>query len=165
MVVDFARALQAQVILVNISREGASLAARTPLYTAPQIMSSLAATTPPLDMPGNGMIYITEVMGHRENDGSIRNVVVAQFRCAAPSCGAYAPASSVWTCGSWGGATCNVPSPAPTANVMTGRLADGDLIYVVESFYRFDMFFGSRDLGFGIRTPQIGPDLAAMTVL
>jgi Flp pilus assembly protein TadG len=163
MVIDFARALQAQLILINITREGASLAARASPYQTQTIMNSLAATTPPLDMPGNGMIYITEVMGKRENDGSISNVVVNQYRWLGG--GAYSPPSAAWSCGSWTAGKCTVPNPAPTANVMTGHLADGELIYAVEAFYRFSMFFGPRTLGSGITTPQIGPDLQAITVM
>jgi len=163
MVVDFARGLQAQVILINITREGASLAARSSPYQTQTIMDSLAATTPPLDMPGNGMIYITEVIGQRQNDGSIRNVVVHQYKWLGGS--SYSPASAVWTCGSWSSGSCNVPTPGPVANVMTGRLADGEMIYAVEAFYRFSMFFGPRTLGAGITTPQIGPDLKAITVM
>jgi Flp pilus assembly protein TadG len=166
-VVDLARALQAQVILISIAREGASLASRASPYDTPTIITSLAAATPPLDIltNKNGMIYITGVMGSRQPDGSIRNVVVSQYRCVAADCGTYAPASSVWTCGSWSGGTCNVASPPPTANVMTGLLADGELIYSVEAYYRFSMFFAPGDLGRGVRTPQIGPDLRAISVM
>jgi hypothetical protein len=163
MVIDLSRALQAQVILINITREGASLAARASPYQTQTIMNSLAATTPPLDMPGNGMIYITEVMGHRESDGSIRNVVANQYRWLGG--GSFAPRSAVWTCASWSGGGCNVPTPAPTAAVMGGMLADGELTYAVEAFYRFSMFFGPTNLGFGVQTPQIGPDLGAITIM
>lgn len=45
---DFARAIQANMILVNMSREGASLASRASLeYTSQQIIGSLASTSPP----------------------------------------------------------------------------------------------------------------------
>ena len=175
MVVDFARALQAQIILVNISREGANLAASASTYTQPQIMHALTSTSPPLHMPADGMIFITTVMGHLEN-GVVRNVVIGQSRCVAADCatGSYAVASAVWNCGASGshwnadGSCAGIPSPgpsAPTAPVMTGQLADGETIYAVECFYRFGMFFGAIDLGNGMRTPQIGPDLRAMTVL
>jgi hypothetical protein len=39
------------------------------------------------------------------------------------------------------------------------------VVYAVEAFYRFNMLFGGMNLGFGITTPQIIPDLSAMTVL
>jgi hypothetical protein len=178
---EFARALQAQMILTNISREGASLASRSSLqYTNQQIMVALASSTPPLDMGPNGMLYITKVAGRREG-AVIRNVVLEQYRWAQGwHLSAYAPQSSVWNCGASGGTvwltggandgSCsNLPSPAtnasPTANVMTGQLADGDMIYAVEAFYRFRMLLGEIDFGFGLRIPQIGPDLFAMTVL
>jgi hypothetical protein len=39
------------------------------------------------------------------------------------------------------------------------------VIYAVEAFYRFSTLLGTVNFGFGIRMPQIGPDLYAMTVL
>ena len=168
------------MILVNISREGASLASRSSLqYTNQQIMVALAASTPPLDMALNGTIYVTKVTGHKEGS-VIRNVVIEQYRWAQGwHQSAYSPNSAVWTCGDSGGTTwltsgandgsCgNLPSAStasPTANVMAGQLADGDVIYAVEAFYRFAMLLGPMNFGFGIQMPQIGPDLYAMTVL
>ena len=175
MVTDFARALQAQIVLVNISREGANLAARASTYTQPQIVHALASTSPPLQMPADGMIFITTVMGHFEN-GVVRNVVIGQTRCVAGDCAAtnYAVQSAIWNCGAGGshwdgnGSCAGIASPgpsAPTAPVMSGQLADGETVYAVECFYRFRMLFGAIDLGHGLRAPQIGPDLGAMTVL
>lgn len=175
MLADFARALQAQIVLVNVSREGANLAARVSTYNQPQIMHALATTAPPLHMPADGMIYITTVMGHLEG-GAVRNVVIGQSRCVAGDCaaGSYAATSAIWNCGAGGshwagdGSCAGIPSPgpsAPTAPLMTGQLADGETIYAVEVFYRFQMLFGAIDLGPGLRTPRIGPDLHAMTVL
>jgi hypothetical protein len=179
-VYEFARALQAQMILTNVSREGASLASRSSLeYTNQQIMNSLASSTPPLIMGLNGMLYITKVTGHLEGS-KIRNVVIEQYRWAQGwHQNNYAPHSGVWMCGDSGGTrwltsgagdgSCsNLPTAgttSPTANVMTGQLADGDVIYAVEAFYRFSMLLGAINFGFGVRMPSIGPDLYAMTVL
>ncbi|MDD5250354.1 MAG: TadE/TadG family type IV pilus assembly protein [Rhodocyclaceae bacterium] len=183
-VVDFARAIDANLILINMSREGASLTSRSALPPGEsqpyqQIMSSLAATAPPLDMGTNGMIYVTKIMGHLDK-GVVQNVVIEQYRWAQGwHESAYAPASNVWTCGSGGttwvnngtsdGSCSGIPgagstSPPPViANVMTGQLNDGDVIYAVESFYRFNMLFGGLNVGFG-KIPVIGPNLEAMTV-
>lgn len=177
---DFARALQAQMILVNISREGGSLASRSSLqYTNQQIMVALASSTPPLDMGLNGMIYITKVAGHQESSG-VRNVVIEQYRWAQGwHTSSYSPGSAVWTCGDSGGTSwltsgandggcANLPSAgtsSPTAGVMTGQLADGDVIYAVETYYRFTMLQGAINFGFGLQLPQIGPNLYALTVL
>jgi hypothetical protein len=174
LVADFARALQSQIILLNISREGANLAARAPAYSQQQIMDALAATTPPLHMQDHGMMYVTTVMGHLEN-GVVRNVVVGQSRWLdGYTHSRYVPASRIWNCGSngsrWNGdGSCGaIPAPgpgAPTAPLMQNQLADGETIYAVETFYAFDMFFGSLDFGGGITTPQIGPNLSAITVM
>ncbi len=172
-VVDVSRAIQAQIILISISREGASLAARSSGLQMQQIMDALGDSATPgatatVGLLGpftdNGMIYITEVMGYQDTPNSaVRNVVTAKYRWLGG--GSYAPSSTVWNCGSWNGGTCNVPSSRPTANVMTGKLRAGELIYAVEAFYRFDMFFAPATLPFGLSTPQVGPDLRAMTVL
>lgn len=161
---DFARVIQANMILINISREGASLASRSS-ETPQTIMNAIVATAPPLDMGSRGMIYITKVMGNREG-GVIRNVILQQDKWLA---GGYAPASSLWSCGEWNGdGSCNSlpidPNAAPTANVMTNQLADGEVIYVVESFYSANILFSAMNLGFGITTPQLNPNLHAMTI-
>jgi hypothetical protein len=179
LVVDLARAIQTQVILVNITREGASLASRSPAFQGePQkIMNALVATTPPLHMNDvsfpreYGMLYITEVTGYQPKVGDpVRNVVTAQHRWADGS-GTYQPASKVWQCTSWAadGHCSAVPPTAgvgsPTANVMTGKLAAGDVIYAVEAFYHFDGWFELLNLAPLITTPEIGPDLRAMSVM
>jgi hypothetical protein len=180
-VVDFARALQANLILISVSREGANLASRSSLPVGEsqpyqQIMAALTQTAPPLDMGRDGMIYVTKIMGYLDK-GVVRNVVLEQYRWTQGwHQSAYAPASRIWTCGSTGttwvnngandGSCGGLPgagASSPTANVMTGQLADGEVIYAVEGFYRFNMLFGGWNFGFG-KIPVIGPNLEAVTV-
>ncbi|WP_402720704.1 TadE/TadG family type IV pilus assembly protein [Janthinobacterium rivuli] len=172
MLADLARAIQAKTILLNISREGANLSARSTsdLSGSSQgIMNALAATTPPLDMPARGMIYITKIMGHAAGPhGSVRNIVLEQYRWnAGAQRSAYQPDSQVWQCASWmaNGACGNIGKndAAPGANLMQGQLADGELIYAVETFYHFDMLFGAIGTRAG-QAPLLGPDLYSMTV-
>ncbi len=171
--VDVARALETQIVLVNLSREGASLASRASLeYTSQEIMDALTSTTPSLEMKKRGMIYITQVIGYKDSGGSVRNVVVGQYRWKQGwDANGYAARSKVWNCGDgntrWlsDGSCGNIATPGPTASVMTGQLAEGDMIYAVEAFYNFNTFFGDLDLGFGLKTYKIGPDLYSMTVL
>ncbi len=151
---DFFRAIQTSLILINISREGANLAART-IYSTPQeIMDQLAATTPPLSMEDDGMIYITKVMGQKRKTGNvIDNVVVEQYRWHQGwQQSRYLPVTSVWDCGASGshwatggsgaGSCLNIPSASrPLANLAM-PLADGELVYVVEVFYRLSSLFG-----------------------
>ena len=46
---------------------------------------------------------------------------------------------------------------------MSGQLSDGELIYAVETFYNFDMLFGTLKIG-NSTTPVLGPNLNSMTV-
>jgi hypothetical protein len=175
-IVDFARAIQVHMILINVSREGASLASSgsVPLKDASQtIMGSLAATAPALDMNARGMIYITKIMGNRDRSGAIRNVILEQYRWDDRHGGSgwnrsrYSPASAIWNCNGWrsDGSCTDIPPPesAPSVDLMAGALLDGEVIYAVESFYHFNAFVGAMTSGFG-KISAIGPDLYAMSV-
>lgn len=167
-VVDLARVLQANIILTNISREGANLVARTG-GTEQTIMESLAATSLPLNMRNYGAIHVTKILAHHAH-GRTRNVVIAQHRWVN---GAYVPRNGAWTCGAggsrWNAAGDCVGLPpvtaAPEVNVMRGRLQDGDVIYLVEAFYRFPLLFGGLDLGNDLVLPGFDPNLYAFTIL
>ncbi|MDO8067415.1 TadE/TadG family type IV pilus assembly protein [Janthinobacterium sp. SUN206] len=169
MLADLSRAIQAKTILLNISREGANLSARatSDLSGSSQgIMNALAASTPPLDMHGRGMIYITKIMGYTAQSG-LRNIVLEQYRWdAGAKASGYLPASQVWQCGSWRDGTCTGIAKdeyAPTVSLMQNQLADGELIYAVETFYNFDMLFGTLKFG-NSTTPVLAPNLTSMTV-
>jgi Flp pilus assembly protein TadG len=60
---DLSCAIRANNILINVSREGASLALRTTRssISVEDLMNSLAATAQPLVLAEQGMLYITEV--------------------------------------------------------------------------------------------------------
>ena len=173
-VVDLARNIQAQMILINVSREGANLSSRASLtYPMQTIMTSLTATTPPLNMNANGMIYITEIMGNNNCDSSGNNctgVVVAQYRWNG---GNYFPASQLWSCGNSGtrwaadGSCSGLPAAgksSPAVNLLQGKLYSGQIAYAVETFYLQTPLLGSLDLGGGFKTPALSPNLYAMTV-
>ena len=169
MVVDLSRAIQAKIILLNISREGANLASRatSDLSGSSQtIMNALAASTPPLDMNKRGMIYITKIMGYTAKSG-LRNIVLEQYRWdAGAKVSGYLPASQVWQCGSWNNGTCTGIAKdeyAPAVSLMQSQLADGELIYAVETFYNFDMLFVTLKFG-NSTTPVLGPNLTSMTI-
>lgn len=167
MVADLSRGIQAKIILLNISREGANLSSRSTsdlVGSSQGIMDALAASTPPLDMNKRGMIYITKLMG--PVTAGQPNLVLEQYRWyAGVKSSGYQPASQVWNCGSWNNGTCTVPkgNNTPTATLMQNQLADGELIYVVETFYNFDMLFGALTFG-STTTPTLGPNLYSMTV-
>ena len=59
---DFSRAIQANNIIVNMSREGANLALRTTSIAHQDIMNSLASTAQWLTKNSNGKMYLTMYM-------------------------------------------------------------------------------------------------------
>jgi Flp pilus assembly protein TadG len=176
-VIDFARNMQAQMILINISREGANLASRASLtFPMQTIMSSLTATAPPLNMSANGSVLVTEIIGNSNCDASGNNctgVVVAQYRWNG---GNNARASSMlWNCGSSGtswatdgsGSCANLPAAgktSPQVSLLKGQLSNGQIAYAVEAFYYQPPLIGSLNLPFGVTTPSLSPNLYAMTV-
>ncbi|HBI68982.1 MAG TPA: hypothetical protein DDZ22_08155 [Massilia sp.] len=168
--IDAARALQANIIIVNLGREGANLVARggTQLETGSQdIIYALMASAPPLNVQQRGMVYITRVMGVTSG-GVTRSVVVDQYRWddAARNLGyrasGYAPASRIYACPAWNAGLCSSKS-RPVSTVMDGKLGDGEVVYVVETFYQFNMFMTSFAMD-SLSLPTIGPDLYSMTV-
>lgn len=171
--VDAARALQANIIMTNISREGANLVARgnTQLETGSQdIIYALMASAPPLNVNQQGMVVITRVMGVVTN-GVSKSVVLDQYRWDDAVRGLgfrasnYGPSSRVYACSAWNAGTCsgiNATAP-PAVTTMNGKLADGEVIYVVETFYRYDMLFTSFAFG-GNTLPTFGPDLYSITI-
>jgi len=171
--IDAARALQANIIITNISREGANLVARgnTQLDTGSQdIIYALMASAPPLNVNQQGMVYITRVMGVVKN-GVNSSVVLDQYRWddAARGLGfstnAYKPTSKVYNCGTWSSAgKCNAfsSSSRPAVTIMSGKLDDGEVVHVVETFYQYDMLLTSAATALGL--PIIGPDLYSMTI-
>lgn len=165
-VVDLARVIQANMVLTNISREGANLASRTSV--SPQdIMASLAATALPLDMRTHGTIHITRILASKQN-GINRNVVIGQHRWSG---GADVARKGVWACGAAGtywdadGNCAGLQSPAnaPEVDFMPGLLDDGEIVHLVEVFYRFPLLFGTLNLG-NFALPSLNPALYAMTV-
>ncbi len=171
--IDAARALQANIIVVNISREGANLVARgkVQLETGSQdIIYALMASAPPLNVNQRGQVYITRVMGV-VSGGVSKSVVIDQYRWddAARNLGyrasGYLPASRVYACTSWNAGACNGISATnrPAVDTMSGKLDDGEVIYVVETFYKYDMFLSSAGTS-ALSLPTFGPDLYSMTV-
>lgn len=165
--VDICRAIQVNLVLINLSREGANVASRGSQLnsvSSQSLMNALAATAPPLRMQTRGKIYISKVIGHMQ-DGVVRNVILEQYRWEGnPS---FAPASTVWRCDSWTSNQCTAipanPDNAATAEAMPNLLADGEVIYAVEAFYDFDMVFSNLNVGLGPMR-QLGPVMYAKSV-
>jgi hypothetical protein len=131
-VIDFARALQSNNILVSLSREGANLAART--TESPQyILKTLMDTAAPLSMNSDGMMYVTKLVGRA--DGGV--LVEAQYR--PPQGGNRDVKSRLYSCNSWTEAgVCNMPTTRPVIELSVG-LREGETVYAVESFYAYEL--------------------------
>lgn len=133
-VIDFARAIQFNNILVHMTREGANLAARTteePSY----ILKALMDTATPMEMNTDGMMYITQVMG----DASGNARLVAQYR--PTSGGKLSLPSKLTTCnGGWSSGKCEPRGTAPIVPLPNGvRLNNGETVYAVESMYDYTL--------------------------
>lgn len=172
--IDGARALQANIIITNIGREGANMGSRGGADldgNAQDLFNTLMASAPPLNVNQLGMMYITRVMGVVTN-GVSRSVVLDQYRWddAKRQQGfrknGYAPTSKVYVCSAWSnaGKCASVSSLVPPATtIMTGKLDNGEVVYVVEMFYRFDMLVSGFTTGPN-KLPTFGPDLYSMSV-
>lgn len=145
---DYARAIQANNILINMSREAGNLVARTtanPQY----IMNAVADTADPLDMAGAGALVITRISGRADG----RADIVEQYRWT----GGTVRQSRIWSgCGSWSSGTCTVPYPRPVINPPV-QLTAGEMVYIVEAYYVYEALFGFA--------MPVDPNMYSMTIL
>jgi Flp pilus assembly protein TadG len=179
-VVDFARAIQFNNILVAVSREGANLASRTNANTAAlqqNIITALDNTATPLIMSSHGMIYITQITGTHVNatctdapptycDCATYPKVDMQTRAippATPNDATLLP-SRVWTCPtsfSNSDGSCNNSSswsnPSQTTATLPMTLCGGQKIYTVETLYNYQVI-----VNYVMKT---GPKLYSLTAL
>ena len=172
--IDGARALQANIIITNIAREGANILSRSGVDlddSSQDTINALMASAPPLNVNQLGMMYITRVMGEVTN-GVSRSVVLDQYRWDDAERlqgfrrSGYAPQSKVYGCSAWSstGKCSSVNSASrPATSVMTGKLDPGEVVFVVETFYRFDMLVSGFTTG-PSTLPTFGPDLYSMSV-
>lgn len=157
-VIDYARAIQFNNILVNMSREGANLSARTSA-TPQAIIKALNDTAEPLLMGTHGMMYITRITGTMVN-GKVVALVQAQTRATS---GNTSLKSDVWKdCGSWDisngisqGNCQTIPAGATAALSMS--LIEGEEVFAMETLYDYDVI-----VSYVMKT---GPRLYSLTVL
>lgn len=167
-VVDYARAIHFNNILVAMSREGANLASRTS-ETPRNIINALNNTAEPLVMATDGMVYITEIMGRKivptcvdapPNFCATYPQVQAQTRAITGD--ANLP-SRVWGCPTnWlADGSCNpLPAwsdPVATTAVLPMNLRDGELVFAVETLYDYTVIVDY--------VMETGPQLYSLTVL
>jgi hypothetical protein len=154
-VADFGRLILFNNILINMSREGANLAARTS-QPAQFIINALNHTAIPLNMETHGMVYITRVVGADGGAGTVVSRVEEQYR-ATDGNGALASKLS-WSCPAWVLGKCSVPvAPADRLVVLPLPLALGAEVHVVETLYHYTTFTKY--------VLQTDPDLYSATLL
>ena len=156
-VIDYARAIQFNNILVAMSREGANLSART--SASPQvIIKGLNATAEPLLMSVNGMMYITKIMGTTVGSSVVARVELQTRQAGATTAGNNQLVSQVWVCSSWDNVTGNCKDSFSNANAtLPMTLSDGEEVYAVETFYNYPVIFNY--------VMKTGPKLYSKTVL
>ncbi len=122
-VYDYSRAIHAQSIISNMSREGANLIARANINLSgddptdfQDVLDLIGKTAQPLDMVNHGMMYVTKVS--RAN-----NTTTSTYAGWGHSAASGMPGRS--GAGSLGGIT----------------LANGQSVYVVEVYYQYESLF------------------------
>ncbi|TFW73083.1 hypothetical protein C3Y98_01630 [Methylotenera oryzisoli] len=162
-VIDYARAIQFNNILVAMSREGANLASRT--SALPQdIIRALNVTADPLVMNTRGRIFITRIIGKKVVPTCVDAPptfcttfanVEAQTRAVS---GAAALTSKVWSCAAgWNGSGNCTFVPANASAVIPMTLSDGEEVFAVETLYDYNVIVNY--------VMQTGPKLYSLTVL
>ena len=132
---DYARTIQAKNILINMSREGGNLAART-VYSPQFIMQALAQTASPLEMSNYGGIIITELSASAAN--TTQAEVLAQSRWTDGK----AVTSKIWkNCSNWVSGECTISSPHPVVTLPLQMSRQGDVVFAVEVFYQYTPVF------------------------
>ena len=77
----------------------------------------------------------------------------------------YVPVSRVYNgCTGWSNGACtSLGGKQPAVATMSGKLRDGEVITVVETFYKYDMMLTNFSIA-GLSLPTLGPDLYSMTI-
>lgn len=144
---DFSQAIYANNVITNMSREGANLAART--GTPPSdIMNALAETATQLNMPGNGMIYVTRILQITNGPPDKRAKVLEQYRWSGSTMD-DPPDSQIWECegngaSRWQGEQCNIIPDLHSNNrtaTLDMTLHDNEEVVAVEIFYVYKPLF------------------------
>ncbi|ELL9328963.1 pilus assembly protein [Vibrio fluvialis] len=130
-IIEITQLLQANSILINLTREGANLVSRTSIYKPEQIMTLIASTASPLDLQSDGAIYITLVTGQEDDDPYVNG----QYRWTQSG---ISKDSDTWSgCDAWENGKCELDDPLPTLSNFPIQLDDEESVYVVEIFYQY----------------------------
>lgn len=162
-IIDYARAIQFNNILVSMSREGANLASRT-TETPRNIIRALTNSAEPLDMSTDGRIYITHIIGQKvvqtcvdspPNYCATYPQVLAQTRAIG---GSSNLPSRVWTClAGWNNQGTCIAITGNNSAILPVALKFGEEVYAVETLYDYQVM-----VTYFMTT---GPKLYSLTVL
>ncbi|GAA4887252.1 TadE family protein [Ferrimonas pelagia] len=132
-VFEMSQILQANNILVNISREGANLASRSLSQSPKEIVDALALTAAPLDLTEDGVVYISLVL----SDGRRDPYVQSQYRWTDSG---STKQSQIWSrCRSRdNNGQCNMPRRKQRLRDFPLALDNGESVYVFEVSYDYD---------------------------
>lgn len=129
--IELTQYLQANSILIGITREGANLVSRTSSHSPDDIMTLVAKTSGGLDLSQDGVMYITLVTGQEDEDPYVNEQHIW-------SNGGLSHGSAIWDqCGSWTDNQCDIASPPPTLSNFPIALEANESVYVVEVHYQY----------------------------
>lgn len=131
-VIELSQVILAKNISTAVAREGANLASRSFSDSDQDIMDALALSADPLDMPEDGVIYISVVVGDDDPDPYISE----QHRWLDYG---YSASSRMWeNCASWdANGACDIPSTRPRLTNFPMTLEPGETVHIVEVIYDY----------------------------
>ena len=131
-VIELTHVILAKNISTAVAREGANLSSRSFSDSDQDIMDALALSADPMDMPQNGVIYISVVVGDDDPDPYISE----QHRWLDYG---YSASSRMWgNCTSWdANGACDIPSTKPRLTNFPMALEPGETVHIVEIIYDY----------------------------
>ena len=131
-VIELTHVILAKNISTAVAREGANLSSRSFSDSDQDIMDALALSADPMDMPQNGVIYISVVVGDDDPDPYISE----QHRWLDYG---YSASSRMWgNCTSWdANGACDIPSTKPRLTNFPMALEPGETVHIVEVIYDY----------------------------
>lgn len=130
-IIEVTHFLQANSILIGVTREGANLVSRTSSSSPNDIMTLISKTTGELDLSSDGVIYITLVTGQEDDDPYVNEQYIWSDSGLSHS-------SAVWDeCTSWTNHQCDIESPSPTITSFPVSLSANESVYVVEVHFQY----------------------------
>ncbi|WP_261817088.1 TadE/TadG family type IV pilus assembly protein [Vibrio gallicus] len=154
-VFEITQIIQANNIIISVSREGANLISRNSTQTPEQVMDIVASTSNPLNLANDGTIYISLVVGRGDDSSGNPQLpyINNQYRWQD---GNYSTSNTTWdSCSTWVDGECQLPtSNKPELANFPLALDEGESVYVVEVIYKyspistyiFDSDFSIREL-------------------